>query len=118
MNSVIEKLKNGEFVLNKEPGNSMLPIIKSREEVLLAPVLRDLKKDDVVYCKVGRNLYTHKITAIREGQVQISNNHGHVNGWTSNDNVFGIVIAISGVPFKESRNKELLDKWKDLNEDE
>ena len=94
----------------------MTPILKSREEVLLAPVLRELKKDDIVLCRVNGNNYTHKITGIRKDQVQISNNHGHVNGWTSISNVFGIVIMISGNPFKPNRNKKALDDFRKTTE--
>ena len=118
MSKAIEQLKSGEFVFNREPGNSMTPILKSREEVLLAPVLRELKKGDIVLCKVNGNTYTHKITGIRKDQVQISNNHGHINGWTSLDNIFGIVIQISGTPFKPNRNKALLDKWDEIEKND
>lgn len=31
-------------------------------------------------------------------RVQISNNQGHVNGWTGHDRVFGICLAVDGVP--------------------
>jgi hypothetical protein len=31
-------------------------------------------------------------------RVQISNNHGRVNGWTSHDRVFGICVAVDDVP--------------------
>ncbi|WP_329274292.1 hypothetical protein [Streptomyces sp. NBC_00691] len=30
-------------------------------------------------------------------RVQISNNRGHINGWTSRDRVFGICVAVDGV---------------------
>ncbi|MDX2909854.1 hypothetical protein [Streptomyces griseiscabiei] len=31
-------------------------------------------------------------------RVRISNNRGHVNGWTGHDRVFGSCAAVEGVP--------------------
>lgn len=59
----------------KEHGNSMLPIISSGQPVRLEPIQnRELKVDDIVFCKVKGNFYTHKITKIRGKQYQINNN--------------------------------------------
>lgn len=107
----IEELLAGRFVKNREPGNSMTPLLLSRQEVTLAPVKRPLQKDDIVLCKVNGNIYTHKVTAVRNNEVQISNNHGHVNGWTAVHNVYGLVIEIDGLPFKPSRNKDALEEF-------
>ena len=92
----IARLKAGETVSFREGGNSMTPRIKSREKCTYEPVtsIDELKIGDAVFCKVGGNFFTHLITAMRDEQVQISNNHGHVNGWTHISNVFGRVIAI------------------------
>lgn len=80
----------------KEAGNSMLPIIKSNQPVTLEPVREDteLKENDIVFCRVKGNYYTHKISSIRDKQYQISNNRGYVNGWISKDKIFGIVVKI------------------------
>ncbi len=94
MNWKVEKLLNGETIISKEPGNSMLPLIKSKQPVRLAPTTwEDVEVGDIVYCKVRGNLYTHLVTG-KNGKkgVQISNNKGHVNGWTKN--VYGKVIEI------------------------
>lgn len=40
MNFKIEKLLAGETIISKEPGNSMLPIIKSRQPVEIAPTCK------------------------------------------------------------------------------
>jgi len=78
-----KRILAGERVINKEGGNSMTPILKSRQPVELRAVDRPLKRGDIVYAKVKGRFYTHKITAIAEdGRVQIGNNHGHINGWT------------------------------------
>lgn len=92
VNKKIERLLNGETIISKEPGNSMTPIIKHRQPVRLAPVTwEECEIDDVVYCKVGGKVYTHLVTAKdpRKG-LQISNNHGYVNGWTKT--VYGKMI--------------------------
>lgn len=90
----IDKLLAGETIISKEPGNSMLPIIKSRQPVKLAPCTwEQIIVGDIVYCKVSGNLYTHKVYAIdpKKG-CQIGNNKGFVNGWTKQ--IFGKVIEI------------------------
>jgi hypothetical protein len=80
----------------KEAGNSMLPILKSKQPVTLEPVTKDtiLEENDIVFCRVKGNYYTHKITGLRNSQFQISNNRGFVNGWVSKDKIFGKVTKI------------------------
>lgn len=92
----IARLKAGETVSFRESGNSMTPRIKHREKCTYAPVtgIDDIQVGDTVFCKVGSSFFTHLVTGIRDHQVQISNNHGHVNGWTKIENVFGKVIKI------------------------
>ena len=89
-----ERLLDGETFKYSEPGNSMLPIIKSKQPVVLAPTTwEDVEVGDIVYARVAGRHYTHKVTAKNDKRgVQISNNHGHVNGWTKT--VYGEVIKI------------------------
>lgn len=79
-------------------GNSMTPILKSRQPVICEPVTAetDIKKGDIVFCKVKGNHYLHKVYGIQgEGEsFLIGNNHGKMNGWTRRKNVFGIVTKI------------------------
>ena len=93
---VVSILRSGRTIERyKEAGNSMLPIIRSRQPVTLAPVgERELAVGDIVFCKVRGNFYTHKITKLRGKQYQISNNHGFVNGWVSRNCIYGIVTKI------------------------
>lgn len=94
MNHKIAKLNKGEIVISREPGNSMVPLLKSRQAVKLAPVkLEDIKVGDIVYCRVRGKNVTHLVTALdpRKG-CQISNNQGFVNGWTKQ--IHGKVIEI------------------------
>lgn len=94
--AVIERLRRGERVVHREGGNSMTPIIRSREPVLLVAVdPAELKKGDVVFCRVRGHFYTHKILGAKtvkgERHFQIGNNHGNVNGWIPGDKIFGRV---------------------------
>ena len=94
MNWKVEKLLAGETIISREPGNSMTPILKSRQPVRIAPAtVEDVDVGDIVYCKVKGNHYTHLVKAKnRRRGCLIGNNHGHVNGWTKK--VFGKVIEI------------------------
>tara|TARA_B100000700_G_scaffold230615_1_gene255032 strand:- start:10451 stop:10750 length:300 start_codon:yes stop_codon:yes gene_type:complete len=92
----VQKLKNGETIKIKPKGNSMLPLIKSGQICTISPIKesKDLKINDIVYCKVKSNLYLHKISGIKKNQFQISNNKGFVNGWITANNIFGILIEV------------------------
>jgi len=92
-----ERIRRGEKVINREPGNSMLPLIKSRQPCELRPIDRPLKKGDIVYAKVKGRYYIHLISAIgNDGRVQISNNHGYINGWTKD--IIALVTPIRERP--------------------
>lgn len=92
----IARLRAGETVSFRESGNSMTPRIKSRQKCTYEPVtsIGDIAVGDAVFCKVGSSYFTHLVTAIRGDMVQISNNHGHVNGWTNIGQVFGRVVKV------------------------
>ena len=92
----VEHLAAGETVICVGIGNSMTPILASRQEVVLEPVTEEteLKKRDIVLSKVRGNHYLHLIHAIRGDQYLIGNNHGHMNGWVSRSKVFGKVVEI------------------------
>ena len=93
---IVEKLKRGETVQFRPHGNSMTPIIKSGQLVTLTPVIQGggVEVGDAVFCKVGGRTVLHKVTALRGGQYQISNAHGHVNGWTMAKNIFGKLTKV------------------------
>jgi len=90
----IEKLQAGEIIISKEPGNSMTPLIQSRQPVEITPCTwKNIEINDIVYCKVRGNYYTHLVKAKNEKRgVQIGNNHGGINGWTKN--VYGKITKI------------------------
>lgn len=80
-------------------GNSITPILKSRQPVIVKPIKEDtiLSKKDIVFCKVRGNYYLHLIHGIRnDSQFLIGNNHGHMNGWINKSQIFGKVVEILG----------------------
>lgn len=91
---LIRRLQEGETVQFRPRGDSMTPRIKSGQLVTIEPVeIQDLVKGDVCYCKVNGNIYVHLVSAVgQDGRVQISNNHGRTNGWTST--VYGILTKV------------------------
>ena len=92
----VEKLKAGNVCLVQGFGQSMTPILKSGQVCEVTPVNEstELKKNDIVLCKVNGHIYLHKISAINGKRYQISNNHKHVNGWITRTNIYGKVIRI------------------------
>ena len=91
------QLREGKFGRIKGIGNSMLPILKSKQDVICIPVTDEveLKKRDIVLCKVRGHYYLHLIHGIRNNnQYLIGNNHGHMNGWVSRNQIYGKCIEI------------------------
>ena len=92
-----EHLQNGEIVKVTGIGNSMTPILKSRQPVICIPVddKTILAKRDIVLCKVNGHYYLHLIWSIKPGdRFLIGNNHGHPNGVITRKNIFGKVVEI------------------------
>lgn len=77
-------LQEGKTFETSEKGNSMVPLIKSGQKHILEPIkIEDVQVGDIVFCKVKGSYFTHLVTAKNDTKgLQISNNHGHVNGWT------------------------------------
>lgn len=93
----IKVLEEKGTVTIKCNGNSMRPIIAPKEAIHLIKVSNDLiRVGDAVFCRINGNLQVHKVTSIRGDyeEFQISNNHGHVNGWTGAKNIFGLAVQI------------------------
>ncbi len=93
-NFKLERLQNGETIITKEKGNSMVPLLKSNQPHKLSPITwQEVKPGDIVYCKVRGNFYTHLCKAIQATKgCLIANNKGNVNGWTKQ--VYGKVIEV------------------------
>ena len=95
--SSAEHLQKGETVKVTGIGNSMLPILKSKQPVICEPVTDEtvLNKRDIVLCKVKGHYYLHLIHAIKNDTTYlIGNNHGHMNGWVSKNCIYGRVVEI------------------------
>ena len=81
-------------------GNSMTPILKSRQPVIAEPVTpeTEIEKKDIVFCKVRGNYYLHLVWAVKKEKDSmmylIGNNHGHSNGWIRRDKIFGKVVEV------------------------
>ena len=92
----ITSLEEGETVSFRPRGNSMLPKIKSGQLCTVVPLTEEteLRKNDIVLCKVRSYQYLHLIKAIKGQRYQIANNRGHINGWISKSAIFGKLIAI------------------------
>lgn len=93
----VEMLREGSNVQFRPQGKSMEPLIKSGQLVTMRPVrtLGDAQVGNMVLCKVGGSYYLHLVSALDENKrIQISNNQGHVNGWTTLNQVFGVVTKV------------------------
>lgn len=97
----VSQLKKGLSVSMNPQGQSMTPIINSGDTVVVVPYKANehvLNVNDVVLCKVKDSLLLHKVTAIKPtpkgNRIQISNNHGYVNGWIAPSKVYGVVTSI------------------------
>lgn len=92
----IENLKAGQTIQFRPKGNSMQPKIESGQLVTVEPVLNSdhLTDGDIVLCSVNGHHHLHLISAIRDGQFQISNNKGWVNGWTTGKQIYGKVTKV------------------------
>ena len=91
----IAKLKAGETITFAAPnGNSMRPKIVPGQVVTVAPITAaGVQEGDIVLCKVRGAQYIHIVTAVQGNRCQISNNHGHINGWVGRDCVFGKLVG-------------------------
>lgn len=101
----IEKLQKGETVEFRPRGNSMKPKINSGDLVVVAPIPpeTEIKDGDILLCKVKGRQFLHLVSAVQGNRIQISNNHGHVNGWISANAVYGRMIENKG---KDSHEKK------------
>lgn len=91
-------------------GSSMVPLIRSRQQVIVAPVdPSKVEVGDIVLARVAGTVYLHLVSSVdlARKRVQISNNRGRVNGWTSHDRVFGICVTVDGITRSGAEGKTL-----------
>ncbi len=88
------QLAKGQPIVACEKGNSMVPLIKSGQNHELTPCTwQDVMPDNIVFCKVKGNYYTHLVLSKDWNRgVLIGNAKGRINGWTKQ--VFGKVTKI------------------------
>ena len=93
----IARLQAGETVRFRPHGNSMRGRIESGQLCTVEPVPDKsvLKVGDAVLCKVRGAQYLHLVKALRaDGQFQIGNNRGGVNGWTPGASIYGRLVKV------------------------
>lgn len=93
----IEKLQAGAAVQFRPRGHSMTGRVNDGQLVTVGPVeISALEVGDVVLCKVHGKQYLHLVKALRGPKwsrtVQIGNNKGYVNGWTTQ--VYGRLMKV------------------------
>lgn len=99
MDAVAARVAAGAVVRFRPTGSSMVPLIRSRQPVTVAPVdPAEIEVGDIVLAKVAGTVYLHLVSALdrARSRVRISNNRGRVNGWTGHDRVFGICVEVDG----------------------
>lgn len=101
LDAVAARVAGGATVAFRPSGTSMVPLVRNRQLVVVAPVdASRLGVGDIVLARVAGTVYLHLVSALDPARrrVQISNNRGRVNGWTGHDRVFGICLTVDGVP--------------------
>src|SRR5947209_14155684 len=99
LDAIAARVAAGATVEFRPSGSSMVPLIRSRQLVTVAPVdPTQVEVGDIVLARVAGTVYLHLVSAVDSstGRVQISNNRGRVNGWTNHARVYGICTAVDG----------------------
>jgi hypothetical protein len=100
LDAMAGRVAAGSTVEFRPTGSSMVPLIRSRQLVMVAPAdPARVEVGDIVLARVAGTVYLHLVSAVdaANGRVQISNNRGRVNGWTNHARVYGICVAVDGV---------------------
>ncbi|MFD7259800.1 GNAT family N-acetyltransferase [Streptomyces sp. NPDC059874] len=108
LEAMADRVDRGETVEFRPTGDSMVPLVRSRQKVRVAPADPALiEVGDIVLVRVSGSVYLHLVSAVDgpRRRVRISNNRGRVNGWAGHDRVFGICLAVDGVPRPGAESK-------------
>lgn len=108
LREIADRVASGETATFRQTGNSMAPLIRNRDEVVVVPVDPDLVEvGDIVLTRVAGNVYVHMVKAVdrHRRRVLIGNNRGRTNGWTGYERVYGIVVTVGGIERPEARRK-------------
>lgn len=112
LDAVAARVAAGATVDFRPTGSSMVPLVRSRQLVTVAPVdPGKVETGDIVLARVAGTVYLHLVSAVdtAKGRIQISNNRGRVNGWTTHARVYGICVAVEGVPRPRIGGKRIDD---------
>jgi len=96
LTDVATAVQRGETVEFRPSGHSMEPLIRHRHKVRVSPLTRDPGVGDVVLARVRGHLLLHRANAIRGDQYQIANQRGHVNGWCTRKQIYGVAAVVEG----------------------
>jgi hypothetical protein len=92
----IARLARGETVQFRPRGNSMTGKIESGQLCTVEPPSeRAPVVGDIVLCRVKGSQYLHLVKAIQGNRFQIGNNRGGINGWITQRQIYGRLIAIA-----------------------
>ena len=108
LDAMAGRVAAGSTVEFRPTGSSMVPLIRSRQLVTVAPADPSrVEVGDIVLARVAGAVYLHLVSAVdaANGRVQISNNRGRVNGWTNHARVYGICVAVDGIPRPRTAGK-------------
>jgi len=98
MEHIRKQLEDGKTAQFRPKGNSMQPKIESGQLVTISPDKSDIKKHDIVFCRVKGNYYVHLVQTVTKKlggeRYQIGNNKNHTNGTIGIDNIFGKVVKV------------------------
>lgn len=92
---LIRALQAGKTITFQAHGQSMAGRIESGQWCTVAPVnAEQIELGDLVLCQVGKSHYLHLVSARQNGQFQISNTKGWINGWIGSEAIFGKCIRV------------------------
>jgi hypothetical protein len=112
MDAIAARVAGGETVEFRPTGNSMVPLIPDRQNARVEPVdATKVEVSDIVLVRVAGTTYLHLVSAVdhARARVQISNNRGRVNGWTSHARVYGICTLVNDVSRPRTQGKTTAD---------
>lgn len=89
-------LREGKTVTIKPRGHSMTSKVNDGDTVVLEPYSDiKLKVGDIVLVRCKGHDYLHLIKAIDGQRYQIGNNRGGINGWVSDNAIYGIATSVT-----------------------
>jgi hypothetical protein len=91
----LEELTKGNQVSVRPFGGSMRGRIESGQLVTLRPAVpAEIETDDIVFIRWKGNFLLHLVIDKQEGQLQIGNNIGKINGWVPFEALIAKVINV------------------------